>query len=146
MLHRPFNVLVLLTVLLSPAHVSSNKEDDRATLLQFFNVTNGGNWTNSTGWDTDDNFCTWFGVGCDEFGVVTSVELSNNNLAVVDCPGGGAADCNETSSQTSSFSNASALIFGLGNLTSLDLSGKCIVAASAVATTKLCANKFVTDN
>ena len=59
---------------------------DYQALLDFYNSTNGSNWTNQTGWadgvaGTDCTICDWAGVNCDDNGRVTEIFLSNNNLA-----------------------------------------------------------------
>lgn len=53
---------------------------ERATLVALYNNTDGGNWTNNTGWLLSDDHCSWFGVGCLGGESVTGVGLSQNNL------------------------------------------------------------------
>ena len=52
----------------------------RYTAATFFISTDGKDWENNEGWMGRTNVCTWFGVGCDENGLITSLTLSNNNL------------------------------------------------------------------
>jgi len=52
----------------------------RYTAATLFISTQGKNWKNNDGWMGRLNVCTWFGVGCDENGLVTSLSLSDNNL------------------------------------------------------------------
>lgn len=52
----------------------------RYTAATLFISTRGGNWNNNEGWMGRMNVCTWFGVGCNENGVITSLSLSENNL------------------------------------------------------------------
>jgi hypothetical protein len=48
-------------------------------LVALYDSTDGDNWTNNDGWKTTDTPCSWFGVYC-ENGVVTAIDLDNNNL------------------------------------------------------------------
>lgn len=44
-----------------------NTEDDDPqldALLDFYVSLNGPNWINKAGWNTSDDYCTWFGVQC----------------------------------------------------------------------------------
>ncbi len=41
---------------------------------------NGRFWTVNNGWLSSDNECVWTGVTCDRFGVVTEVDLYNNQV------------------------------------------------------------------
>ena len=52
---------------------------EREALVALYNGTDGGNWTNSTGWLLSDNPCDWFGVTC-FLGHVTRLDLGSNNL------------------------------------------------------------------
>ena len=54
-------------------------------LIQFYQETNGNNWTIKSGWvdginGTNCNVCQWFGVVCNTAGRVTGLNLPNNNL------------------------------------------------------------------
>jgi len=53
----------------------------RYTAATIYISTDGNDWENNEGWMGRMNVCTWFGVGCDEDGVVTSLSLSDNNLS-----------------------------------------------------------------
>ena len=55
---------------------------ERPSLEAIYNHTNGQNWTNSAGWidDTIDH-CQWHGITCDDDGLVTNIDLRDNNLA-----------------------------------------------------------------
>lgn len=52
----------------------------RYTAATIFISTDGKDWENNDGWMGRTNVCSWFGVGCDENGLITSLTLSNNNL------------------------------------------------------------------
>ncbi|XP_074657174.1 uncharacterized protein LOC141910338 [Tubulanus polymorphus] len=50
-------------------------------LKQLYTSTNGDNWYYNENWNNSSlNFCTWYGVGCDEEGHVLSLSLNDNNL------------------------------------------------------------------
>ena len=102
--------------------VASQIECD--ALVTLYNSTNGPGWTNSTGWNTATDPCTWHGVTCFSNGVV-ALFLSSNQLSGALPP---------------ELSNLANLIFlelafnqlsgaippgigNLANLTALDLSG-----------------------
>ncbi len=53
--------------------------EDRAVLVEFYNATDGGNWTNNTNWLSDQPMRTWHGVRTDD-GRVTELHLVNNRL------------------------------------------------------------------
>ena len=55
--------------------------DDRAVLVEFYDATNGPNWTNNTNWNTSAPLGQWYGVSTDASGRVTSLELGENQLA-----------------------------------------------------------------
>src|SRR5690606_25659520 len=74
---------------------------ERDVLLSLYEATNGGDWTDSTGWNgAAGTECMWYGIACDETeSHVTEVYLGMNGL---------------TGSLPS--------IAGLGQLTSFDVS------------------------
>jgi len=49
-------------------------------LREFFDATNGAHWLNNTGWLSNTDVCTWFGITCDGNGNVKMLHLNNNNL------------------------------------------------------------------
>ncbi len=53
---------------------------EREKLINLYNYTNGDNWTNNTNWGTSAPLSEWYGITTDEYGWVTSIDLSNNNL------------------------------------------------------------------
>ena len=53
---------------------------EREALVALYNSTDGGNWTNNTGWLLSDDHCSWSGVDCLGGGRVTTVNLDSNNL------------------------------------------------------------------
>jgi len=50
-------------------------------LREFFTSTNGNSWTNKSGWNTNCEYCTWFGVTCDAQQNVIGLNFWNNNLS-----------------------------------------------------------------
>jgi Leucine-rich repeat (LRR) protein len=58
----------------------NTKQPDYDPLADFYNSTNGANWTNKANWLTGNNPCSWYGVSCGENGRVAKLGLVNNNL------------------------------------------------------------------
>ena len=57
------------------------RDAERGGLVDLFNSAAGILWTDSTGWDTGDDQCTWFGVTCDAFDDhVVGLRLPSNGL------------------------------------------------------------------
>ena len=57
------------------------REQDRAALIALYDSAGGSNWTNSANWKSDEAIFEWHGVGADENGNVTLLNLSSNNLS-----------------------------------------------------------------
>ena len=53
---------------------------DRAALVEFYNATNGADWTNNANWLGDVPIGQWRGVETDGSGRVTKLDLSGNRL------------------------------------------------------------------
>jgi hypothetical protein len=49
-------------------------------LKDFFDATNGVNWTSSINWLTNNSFNMWHGITTDSTGYVTKLQLDENNL------------------------------------------------------------------
>ncbi|MDF1698930.1 MAG: M12 family metallo-peptidase [Saprospiraceae bacterium] len=54
-------------------------------LVDLYNMTNGGNWTNKSGWEdgalgADCSPCQWYGIQCDNQENIIEIDLFNNNL------------------------------------------------------------------
>ncbi|CAM9166594.1 unnamed protein product, partial [Phaeothamnion confervicola] len=49
--------------------------------MSLYNATSGGQWLNSSGWDSAADLCGWHGVSCDDDGNVTALILGANNLS-----------------------------------------------------------------
>ncbi len=52
--------------------------NDSLALVDLYNATNGGNWTNS--WNLNQPISTWYGVTLNANGCVSHLNLSDNNL------------------------------------------------------------------
>jgi hypothetical protein len=52
----------------------------RYVMILFFFATNGGGWKNNNGWLGETSVCGWDGVYCNDRELVTTFDLSNNNL------------------------------------------------------------------
>ena len=57
------------------------KLSDREILEILYETTDGGNWTDTTNWLSDEPLSEWFGIRTDESGKVDSVGLRGNNLS-----------------------------------------------------------------
>ena len=55
--------------------------NERSGLEAIYNQTNGQNWNNNAGWMNETDYCQWYGISCDSDGLVTSIDLRDNNLA-----------------------------------------------------------------
>ena len=53
---------------------------DRVVVASFFEALGGRNWNNHTYWMSNTSVCSWFGIGCDDEGKVTSLSLPKNNV------------------------------------------------------------------
>src|SRR5262245_3320100 len=117
---------ILVSILLLGA--SSARADipsaERAVLLEIYAMTNGGSWTNKTGWDTatPGTECTWYGVTCNATPSVTKILLQSNNLV-----GSLPSDLNnltnlqELNLQENGLSGTLPSLAGLTNLTKLSV-------------------------
>ena len=52
---------------------------DSLALVEFYNATNGPNWSNT--WNLNQPINTWYGVTLDSNGCLSQVDVSNNNLS-----------------------------------------------------------------
>ena len=53
---------------------------DRAALVVLYNATDGPNWTDNTHWLSNEPLSEWRGVGINDDGRVTDLDLANNQL------------------------------------------------------------------
>ena len=56
-------------------------EGDRAVLEEFYDATNGANWSSSTNWKTEAPLGDWVGVRTDASGLVSGLDLYSNQLS-----------------------------------------------------------------
>lgn len=59
-------------------------EDQRTSLLDFYEATNGDEWVHSDNWGSSNGICTWYGVVCKDDLTVVELRLENNGLSNVD--------------------------------------------------------------
>lgn len=52
----------------------------RNALIELYKATNGDGWKSRTNWCSSEPISTWYGVKCNDEGLVTSIELAGNNL------------------------------------------------------------------
>jgi len=53
----------------------------RQALIDFYNSTNGNNWSNNKFWlGKAGTECTWFGIICNDYNQIESIHLFSNNL------------------------------------------------------------------
>ena len=53
---------------------------ERNVLEILYNKCGGIKWIKSKNWNTDDNFCNWYGIACDDAQSIVSIVLGNNAL------------------------------------------------------------------
>ncbi|MBE6230563.1 MAG: redoxin domain-containing protein [Bacteroidales bacterium] len=54
---------------------------EREALIAFYNATGGDNWTNNTNWCSDKPVSEWYGIETNHRGLVSYIQLYENNLA-----------------------------------------------------------------
>jgi hypothetical protein len=54
--------------------------DERDVLVKLFRSTNGLGWIDSTSWEVEGHYCSWYGITCDEAGHTIAIDLAQNNL------------------------------------------------------------------
>jgi hypothetical protein len=56
-------------------------DQQRDSLVELFNATNGQNWINNIGWLSANDTCQWYGVECDPDRNIIALLLAQNNLS-----------------------------------------------------------------
>ncbi|GKT26705.1 hypothetical protein ADUPG1_013448 [Aduncisulcus paluster] len=59
--------------------VPGDEEEVKYWLELLYEETNGDEWTHNDGWLSDDDYCEWYGVTCED-GVLRHLLLQDNNL------------------------------------------------------------------
>ena len=73
-----FAAFLLLTS--GNAYAQDSVESDRAVLVALYNATDGPNWTDNTHWLSNEPLSEWHGVGINDDGRVTELDLGRNQL------------------------------------------------------------------
>ena len=75
-------IMMVVVVLVLPVSVSAqgSAAGDRAALIALYNATDGANWANNAGWNTDADIAEWYGVRT-EAGRVTELRLRGQGLS-----------------------------------------------------------------
>ena len=74
------------------SHAQLSRITDSSALVALYGATSGSTWTNKTNWLSTQPIETWYGVGVNADGRVSSVVLPNNNLVGGPIPNGLAVD------------------------------------------------------
>ena len=61
-------------------YTSSLSVLQRNALIELYNATAGQSWKNNKNWCSSLPISSWYGVKCNKDGIVTGIELSDNNL------------------------------------------------------------------
>ena len=72
-------LILLISISLTYAQVTEIPQDEYDALVALYNSTDGDNWTNNSGWLTNNTPSSWFGVTCAGWHV-TILFLVNNQL------------------------------------------------------------------
>ena len=60
--------------------MAASTDEQRTALMDFYGDTHGEDWLQGTDWGSDSDYCSWYGIGCDGLGNVTSLNLRSNKL------------------------------------------------------------------
>eukprot|EP00735_Rhodelphis_limneticus_P013756 TRINITY_DN7710_c0_g1::TRINITY_DN7710_c0_g1_i1::g.18508::m.18508 TRINITY_DN7710_c0_g1::TRINITY_DN7710_c0_g1_i1::g.18508 ORF type:complete len:167 (+),score=44.84,sp/Q9FPJ5/LRR1_ARATH/43.30/2e-19,LRR_4/PF12799.2/0.00032,LRR_4/PF12799.2/5.7e-06,LRR_4/PF12799.2/6.7e-06,LRR_1/PF00560.28/2.9,LRR_1/PF00560.28/1.1,LRR_1/PF00560.28/0.66,LRR_1/PF00560.28/5.2,LRR_8/PF13855.1/0.0089,LRR_8/PF13855.1/5e-07,LRR_6/PF13516.1/1.2e+03,LRR_6/PF13516.1/50,LRR_6/PF13516.1/4,LRR_6/PF13516.1/1.1e+02,LRR_7/PF13504.1/8. len=75
MLHKLLAILPLFA-----SALAIHQDPDHKVLEILYDSTNGDEWTNSAGWMSASEHCTWHGIQCNHEGRVQGLYLSMNEL------------------------------------------------------------------
>ena len=79
--HSLRRMLIPLSILLGSITIKAQCEGDPyGALMNFYESTNGGSWSNNSNWGENCDVCSWYGINCDVSGNIISISLSRNNL------------------------------------------------------------------
>jgi len=62
------------------SNIAPDNEVELQSLQSIYNEMSGDYWLNNTGWKTEQDQCSWFGITCDEQGYVIEINLPSNNI------------------------------------------------------------------
>ncbi|WP_422105659.1 leucine-rich repeat domain-containing protein [Winogradskyella sp.] len=71
--------LLMLISIFTNGIVMAQSQVEIDALIDFYNATDGPNWTNNTNWNTSEPVSTWFGVTVSS-NQVTGLSMNNNNV------------------------------------------------------------------
>ena len=77
----PENLAVLYLAANPPKNLNQKLLMTRFTLTTFFISLAGWKWKQGDNWLGNDSECTWYGVTCNDQGILTGITLRHNNLA-----------------------------------------------------------------
>lgn len=75
----PYSLGIETSIVVNPPDCTDCSSTDSLALIQFFNSTDGPNW--SQPWDTSQPYRSWPGIVTNEEGCVLTINLVNNQLA-----------------------------------------------------------------
>jgi len=62
------------------SNIAPDNEVEVQSLQSIYSETGGDYWYNNTGWTTEQDQCSWFGITCDEQGYMVEINLPSNNM------------------------------------------------------------------
>lgn len=72
-------IMVIVSLSFMWGHIHASTSITRSALMDLYTLTNGPAWLASTGWNTNADYCTWYGVSCVD-NEVTQLVLNKNHL------------------------------------------------------------------
>lgn len=61
--------------------ILENSNGERRDLIALYDSLSGEHWMEQYGWATEEpDHCTWYGITCNQKGLITAIALPNNNL------------------------------------------------------------------
>ncbi len=76
----PENLAVLYLAANPPKNLNRHILMNRYALTTFYISLGGWKWKEHDNWLGDGYLCTWFGITCDDSGILTGITLRHNNL------------------------------------------------------------------
>lgn len=77
-----FTIAVAVLAVLAVAAPVARADTFRDALMEVYTNTGGGSWNDNSGWGSDTDYCSWYGVSCPlhTTGNIVGLQLSNNGL------------------------------------------------------------------